>query len=128
MVVKELNEVYKCSVCGNVVETLHVGGGELVCCGKPMVLQKENTTDAAQEKHVPVIEIDGKNVKVKVGEVEHPMTKEHYIEWIEILGGGKVIARVQLNPGDKPEAEFCLQSTEGLTARAFCNIHGLWKA
>ncbi|MFC1623412.1 desulfoferrodoxin [Patescibacteria group bacterium] len=121
---KKINEVYKCNVCGNIVEVVHVGGGELVCCEKPMELQGENTMDAATEKHVPVIEkIDG-GVKVKVGEVAHPMEQEHYIEWIEVISGEKVMRKF-LKPGDAPEAEF---STEGeVSARAYCNLHGLWK-
>lgn len=122
--VKNLNEVYKCNVCGNIVEVVHVGGGELVCCGQPMILQKENTVDAAVEKHVPVVEKIEGGVKVKVGEVEHPMTEEHYIEWIEVMANGKSCKKF-LKPGDKPEAEFMTEGEAG--ARAYCNLHGLWK-
>jgi superoxide reductase len=118
-------EVYKCEVCGNMVEVLHGGEGELVCCGQPMEKLVENTVDAAKEKHVPVIEkIDG-GVKVKVGDVAHPMEDKHYIEWIEIIAEGKV-DRQFLNPGDAPEAEFNVTS-ENVTAREYCNLHGLWK-
>ncbi len=121
----ERYEVYKCELCGNIVAVLHGGKGELVCCGQPMVLKGENTTDAAVEKHVPVMEkVDG-GVRVKVGSVAHPMTDEHYIEWIQVRsdGGG---CRYFLQPGDEPEALF--ESGGGAAiARAYCNIHGLWK-
>jgi superoxide reductase len=122
----ELNQIYKCNICGNITEVVHVGGGELVCCGQPMQLIKENTEDAAQEKHVPVIEKTEKGVKVKIGEVPHPMEDAHYIEWIEILADGKIY-RKYLNPGDSPEAEFEIQA-DSVTAREYCNLHGLWKA
>jgi len=122
----ELNQVYKCGVCGNIIEVLHTGIGELVCCGKPMVLQKENTVDAAVEKHVPVIEKTEKGLRIKIGSVEHPMEEKHCIEWVELLANGKAYKEF-LKPGDKPEAEFCIQAEE-VTARAYCNLHGLWKA
>lgn len=119
-------EVYKCSVCGNIVEVLHGSKGNLVCCGKPMGLLVENTVDAATEKHVPVIErIDG-DVKVKVGEVAHPMEEKHWIEWVEIIADGKTY-RQYLNPGDAPEAIFNVTADQ-ITAREYCNIHGFWKA
>ena len=121
----ELRQIYKCEVCGNIVEVVHPSGGTLVCCGKPMTLLNENTTDAAVEKHVPVIEkIDG-GVLVKVGAVEHPMVEKHYIEWIEVHTANKVY-RKYLKPGDKPEAVFKLDE-EVLYAREYCNLHGLWK-
>jgi len=123
----KLGEIYKCSVCGNVVEMLHASMGELVCCGQKMGLMEENTQDAAEEKHVPVVEISGNNVTVKVGEVAHPMEKEHWIERIELLKDGHVIAAKTLMSGEEPQAEFCLENTEGLTARELCNVHGLWK-
>ena len=119
-------EVYKCEVCGNIVEVLHEGKGELVCCGQPMKLYKENTVDAAKEKHVPVIEKTAEGFKVNVGSVTHPMEEKHYIEWIELIADG-VAYRKFLNPGDAPEAEFCLDTTQ-VTAREYCNLHGLWKA
>ena len=124
----KLNEIYKCDLCGNIVEIVHEGGGELVCCGQPMNLIKENTVDAAKEKHVPVIERTDKGVKVKVGSVEHPMEDKHFIEWIQVIVGDKT-QRKFLKPGDKPEAEFCICS-EGkqVSAREYCNLHGLWKA
>ena len=119
-------EVYKCSLCGNMVEMVHGGDGELVCCGEPMKKLTENTTDAAKEKHVPVIEaIDG-GYKVSVGSVLHPMTEEHYIEWIELIADGKAY-RQFLNPGDQPVAEFAV-TAQSICAREFCNMHGLWKA
>jgi superoxide reductase len=118
-------EVYKCDLCGNIVEVLHGGGGELVCCGQPMVLLKENTVDAAKEKHVPVVEkIDG-GFKVSVGSVAHPMEEKHYIEWIEVIADGKAYVQF-LNPGDVPEAVFKIEAAS-VTAREFCNLHGLWK-
>jgi len=119
-------EIYKCEACGNIVEVLHGGGGELVCCGEPMKLYTENTVDAAKEKHVPVIEkIDG-GYKIKVGSVAHPMEEKHYIEWIEIVADGKAY-RQFLNPGDAPEATFMIDAGQ-ITAREYCNMHGLWKA
>ena len=121
----ELNQIYKCAKCGNIVEVLHTGVGELVCCGEPMELQKENTVDAAVEKHVPVTEKTEKGVKVKIGAVPHPMEEAHYIEWIEILADGKVYRKF-LKPGDAPEAEFCVEA-ENVIAREYCNLHGLWK-
>jgi len=104
---------------------LHQGAGELVCCGQPMELQTENTTDAATEKHVPVIEKTANGYLVKIGEVAHPMETDHYIEWIELVADGKSCKRY-LNPGDEPEAEFCIEA-ETVTAREYCNLHGLWK-
>ncbi len=122
----KLNEVYKCSVCGNIVEVVHTGVGQLVCCGQPMDRQDPNTVDAAQEKHVPVIERTSSGVKIKIGSVPHPMTAEHFIEWIEIMADGKV-DRKYLKPGDKPEADFNL-TADKVTARAYCNLHGLWQS
>ena len=119
-------QIYKCEVCGNIVEMLHTGAGELVCCGQPMKLYAENTVDAAKEKHVPVIEKTANGVKVKVGTVPHPMEEKHYIEWIEIIADGQAHRRF-LNPGDAPEATFCSQA-DSITAREYCNLHGLWTA
>ncbi|MFZ2630524.1 MAG: desulfoferrodoxin [Desulfosalsimonadaceae bacterium] len=119
-------EVYKCNVCGNIVEVLFGGDGELVCCGQPMVLMAENTVDAAKEKHVPVIEkVDG-GYKVKIGAVAHPMEEKHYIQWIELIADGKVY-RQFLNPGDAPEAVFQVAASS-VVAREYCNLHGHWKA
>lgn len=120
------SQVYKCSVCGNEVEVLFAGGGTLVCCDKPMDRMAENTTDAAQEKHVPVVEkVDG-GIKVTVGEVAHPMEEKHYISWIEVIADGRSCRRF-LSPGDAPEAVFGVKG-DSITVRAYCNLHGLWKA
>jgi superoxide reductase len=122
----KLNEIYKCEICGNIVEVLHAGAGELVCCGQPMNLMKENSVDAAKEKHVPVIEKTSDGIKIKVGSVEHPMLPEHHIEWIELITEDKV-DRKTLKPGMKPEAEFNINPKK-FTAREYCNLHGLWKS
>jgi superoxide reductase len=119
-------QIYKCEVCGNIVEVLHGGKGELVCCEQPMKLYKENTVDAALEKHIPVIEKIESGFKVKIGSVAHPMVEEHYIEWIEVIVDG-VAYRKFLKPGDAPEAEFCINA-DNIIAREYCNIHGLWKS
>ncbi|WP_045221736.1 desulfoferrodoxin [Desulfonatronum thioautotrophicum] len=120
------HEVYKCDMCGNIIDVLHGGGGELVCCGEPMKIMTENTVDAAKEKHVPVVEKTANGYKVTVGSTLHPMESKHYIEWIEIIADGKSY-RQFLNPGQEPVAEFCVQA-EQVTAREYCNLHGLWKA
>jgi len=119
-------QVYKCQVCGNIVEVVHTGVGTLVCCNQPMTLLKEGVTDAAVEKHVPVVEKVDDGFKVKVGEVAHPMEEKHYIEWIEVIADGKAY-RQFLEPGDTPEATFNID-TEKVVAREYCNVHGLWKA
>lgn len=119
-------QVYKCNVCGNMVEMVHTGVGTLVCCNQDMVLQQENTVDAATEKHVPVIEKQDGGFLVKVGSVAHPMEEKHYIEWIELIADGKAY-RQFLKPGEKPEAFFKIDA-EKINAREFCNLHGLWKA
>ena len=118
-------QVYKCEVCGNMVEVIHDGPGQLVCCNQPMTLQEENTVDAAQEKHVPVIEKTAEGIVVKVGSVEHPMQDTHFIEWIQLLADGKAY-RQFLNPGEKPVATFKVEGKD-LSAREYCNLHGLWK-
>lgn len=119
-------EIYKCELCGNIVEVLHESKGDLICCHQPMKLFQENTVDASKEKHVPVIEVLEHGIKVKVGSVAHPMEEKHYIEWIEVIADGKAY-RQFLNPGDAPEAVFCIEAKE-ITAREYCNLHGLWKA
>ncbi|MFW5837342.1 MAG: desulfoferrodoxin [Desulfovibrionaceae bacterium] len=122
----EMGGVYKCDKCGNIVTVVHTGAGELVCCGEPMKLMVENTVDAAKEKHVPVIEKTADGYKVKVGDVAHPMQEKHYIEWIELAVDGQFLVQ-PLSPGDAPEAEFCTKGAAQY-ARAYCNLHGLWKA
>lgn len=120
------NEIYKCDICGNIVEVTHTGAGELVCCGEAMKLKEANTVDAAEEKHVPVIEKTDRGYKVSVGSTLHPMTEEHYIEWVELIADG-VVYRHTFQPGDEPVAEFCV-SADKVTAREYCNLHGLWQA
>ena len=105
----EQRQIYKCNVCGNIIEVLHAGAGQLVCCGQPMKLLAEKTEDVGKEKHVPVIEKTETGVRVKVGPIPHPMEENHYIEWIEVI------------------AEFEIRA-ENITAREYCNIHGLWKS
>lgn len=116
----KISEVYKCDICGNIVEILHEGIGQLVCCGQPMKLQKENTVEASIEKHIPIIMEN----KVIVGSVEHPMEAKHYIEWIEATDGTQT-AKIFLKSEQKPEAEFYFKPK---SARAYCNLHGLWKS
>jgi superoxide reductase len=125
MAVKRL-QVYSCEVCGNIIEVLHAGGGDLVCCDQPMNLLEEKTADQGKEKHVPVIEKKGKGILVKVGSIPHPMEEKHYIEWIEVVSGDKTLIKF-LKPGDKPEAEFDIPA-EGVTAREYCTVHGFWKS
>lgn len=114
-------EIYKCSICGNIVEVVHSGMGELVCCGQPMELQVEKEIDEGKEKHVPVVEKTERGILVKVGEVPHPMEEKHYIEWIEANN-----CKVFLKPGDDPSAEFNISGE--VKVRIYCNIHGLWKS
>ena len=122
----ELNQIYKCNICGNIVEITHTGVGELVCCNQPMQLMQENTEDAATEKHVPIIEKSDSEITVTIGEVAHPMDEDHFIEWIEILADEKVY-RKYLHPGDASKAVFEIKADD-VVARAYCNLHGLWKA
>lgn len=122
----ELLEVYKCELCGNIVEVVHSGAGDLSCCGQDMKLLAENTVDAAKEKHVPVIEVGDGSVTVMVGSIAHPMEEKHYIEWIELIADGKTY-RQFLNPGDAPAATFNVTAKK-MTVRELCNIHGLWSA
>jgi superoxide reductase len=119
-------EVYKCAVCGNIVEVLHGGGGSLICCGAQMQLMVENTVDASREKHVPVIEKGNGFINVTVGSIPHPMEETHYIEWIEIVADGRAY-RQFLQPGSAPEATFSI-SAEKVTVREYCNLHGQWSA
>jgi superoxide reductase len=118
--------VYKCDICGNIAEVLTAGGAEMMCCGQQMTKQTENTTDAAVEKHVPVVSKKDDGWQVTVGSVDHPMTEAHWIEWIE-LSAGDAVYRQFLKPGDKPTAFFSLKASS-VKARAYCNLHGLWKS
>lgn len=129
----ELKQIYKCAVCGNVVEVLHTGAGELVCCGQPMALMAPKAAEEGNEKHLPVVAelpanvCRGKDgVKIKVGEQAHPMTEEHHIEWIEIITADGKSGKKFLKPGDLPEADFYTRMN-AVGARAYCNIHGLWE-
>ena len=122
----ELKQVYKCDVCGNIVEVLHAGVGQLVCCGQPMRLLTGKTEDAGLEKHVPVIEKTDETVKVKVGSIPHPMEERHYIEWIEVIADDRVYRKF-LKSGEKPEAEFKVTAEE-IEAREYCSIHELWRS
>lgn len=122
-----LNQVWKCEICGNIVEIVHNGADSLVCCGQPMKLMSEKTKDLGSEKHVPILEKLEKNrFKIKIGKIEHPMTPEHYIEWIEVIADGKS-AMEFLKPGEKPEKEFII-NVSSFTVRAYCNVHGLWSS
>ena len=123
----KVREIYKCNICGNIVEVLHAGVGELVCCGEPMELLTEKTQDSSIEKHVPYIEKTKEGVLVKVGQnQDHPMEEKHYIEWIQIIADGESYRKF-LKPGDKPQALFEIKA-ENILAREYCNIHGLWKS
>lgn len=122
----KINQIYKCSVCENIVEVVRGGIGTLVCCGKDMELLEPKTQDTGVEKHLPVIEKTPEGVLVKVGSVNHPMEEKHFIEWIELLADGKIY-RKHLKPGEKPEALFCLEADK-VEAREYCNIHGLWQS
>lgn len=126
------NGIYRCELCGNMVELIHVGGGDLVCCGQPMTLLVENTVEASREKHIPVIEKIPGGYKVSVGAIAHPMEEKHYIAWIDLIAaahdGVRVsMHRVCLSPGDAPVAVFAVDAPS-VTVRAYCNLHGLWKA
>ena len=120
-------QIYKCQVCGNIVEVLHEGAGTLVCCGQDMTLMTENTVDASREKHVPHVTKTEHGLKAQVGEVAHPMEEKHYIEWIQVIAADGTSNRRFLKPGETPEAEFCCVEP-GSTVREYCNLHGLWKA
>lgn len=122
----EVKEIYKCEICGNIVEVLHGGAGQLVCCGQPMKKMEEKSSDQGAEKHVPVVEKTELGITVKVGSVAHPMEAEHHIEWIELVANGQVF-RKTLNPGDAPQAAFNVVA-ESVQVRSYCNLHGLWKA
>jgi superoxide reductase len=119
-------DIYKCELCGNIVELLYAGDGTLVCCGQDMTKLEAKTADSATEKHVPVISREGEGYKVTVGSTLHPMTEEHWIQWIELTVDNMVL-RQKLNPGDKPEVFFTTKEGKSVSARELCNVHGLWK-
>lgn len=123
----EVGEIYKCEVCGNVVSVIEKAGGTLVCCGQNMKLLEEKKVESeGNEKHVPVIEKTDAGIRVKVGSIPHPMEDKHWISLIQVVKDGNVIVGKRLKPGDEPVAEFCMVDTDGIKARAYCNIHGLW--
>jgi superoxide reductase len=121
----QLNQIYKCEICGNIVEILHAGAGELVCCEKAMNIQSENFVEASLEKHLPTLNKNNGLTEIKIGSEEHPMTEDHYIEWIEAQIDDKYI-KVFLSPGQKPQISLKLEG-ENISAKAYCNLHGLWK-
>jgi len=125
----ELNEIYKCPICGNIVEITHIGGGELVCCGKPMELLEEKLEhqEFSMEKHVPILEKTKCGIKVKIASVLHPMDYNHFIEFIEVVTNDNKIGRKYLKPGDLPEAEFNIEFEKVSYVREYCNLHGLWR-
>ncbi|MBL7159527.1 desulfoferrodoxin [Candidatus Microgenomates bacterium] len=125
----EQNQIYKCNVCGNIVEVLYAGAGELICCGQPMVLLEAKTEDVGQEKHVPVIEKVDSGIKVKVGSIPHPMEESHWIEWIELIINNKIF-RQFLKPNQAPETVFEIKvgDIKTVQAREYCNLHGLWQS
>jgi superoxide reductase len=123
-----MSEIYKCKTCGNVVSKMITGGGTLVCCGQPMENQEVKTMAEGTEKHKPVVKILKSKIKIKIGSKPHPMLPEHYIALVSIMKDGKVIAGKRLYPGDKPEVVFSMKDTTGITAFAYCNVHGLWKS
>ena len=122
------NQIYKCNICGNIVEVLHPGQGELICCGQPMEKMEEKNKDEGQEKHVPVVEKTATGIKIKVGSIPHPMEEKHFIEWIELIVGDKIYRKF-LKPGQAPEAMFEVEVTDvkEILAREYCNVHGLWQ-
>jgi len=123
----QINKIYKCPYCGNTVEIVSKGFRALTCCNRQMIQLKENDKEASQEKHIPIKEISEDKIKITVGSVIHPMEKEHYIEWIEILTDSEVY-RKHLEPGEDPKAEFLIDTSQNIAIRAYCNVHGLWKA
>ncbi len=122
-------EIYKCEICGNVVSVVDEGAGTLVCCEQDMKLLEAKTgEEEGKEKHVPVVEISEGKITVKVGSVPHPMEEKHFIGLIQLVKDGKVIVGKRLSSTDEPQAEFCLDDTEGVTAQIWCNLHGVWKS
>ena len=128
MAVEKIGQVFKCEICGNVVEVVHVGGPTMVCCGQPMNLLEPHTQDSGKEKHVPVIIPEGDNTRVVLGEVPHPMTKEHYIDFIQVETSAGKIGIQYVKGQEKAEAVFNLKAEEIVDVVAYCNLHGLWIA
>ncbi|MCL1826573.1 MAG: desulfoferrodoxin FeS4 iron-binding domain-containing protein [Candidatus Cloacimonetes bacterium] len=122
----KINDLYHCKKCHNLMQITHAGGGQPVCCGEAMTLLVANTTEASNEKHIPVIIEEGDCVTVKVGSDEHPMTDAHYIAFIEVVTEA-CVCRALLKPGDTPTAQFCVPKADIVEVRAFCNLHLLWK-
>lgn len=122
----EYRQVYECNICGNIVEVIHPGKGQLVCCGQPMKLLKEKSVEKGKEKHVPIVEVVGEEVKIKVGSIPHPMEENHYIEWVEVITNNSTYRRF-LKPGEEPSVEFKVDGKVVLV-RAYCNVHGLWRS
>jgi superoxide reductase len=122
----KMNDLYKCSICGNVVEIVHPGASALVCCNKPMEKLDPKTEDTGKEKHVPIIEQSGPGIIVKVGGIDHPMEEKHYIKFIEVLTKDQLL-RAELFPGKKPAAEFLVNQQDVASVRSYCNLHGLWR-
>ncbi len=120
-----INQVFRCNICGNIIEILNAGEGRLVCCDQPMELLLARQTDVGPEKHVPVIEESDEGARIKVGDIDHPMEEGHYIQWLEVLLDDKVL-RKNFKPGEKPEVIFREEIGENFMVRAYCNIHGLW--
>lgn len=121
-----VSEIYKCEACGNIIEVVHSGGGDLKCCERPMIKMEEKSGPEGQEKHLPVVENNGNNITVKVGSIPHPMENEHFIEWVELVTD-KGVKRISLAPGQEPVAKFTVENGENIVkSRAFCNIHELW--
>ncbi len=124
----EIRQIYKCPICGNIVELLKVGGGELVCCGQPMLLETVKKEEDGNEKHLPVVTVNGNEISVKIGSVPHPMLEEHFIQWIECIVGNNVYKK-ELKPNEVAEAIFMVEGdTKDMIVREYCNIHGLWQA
>jgi len=122
----QLRELYRCEVCGNIVEVVNEGATSLVCCGEPTIKLEAKTEDQGREKHVPVVEETDSGIKVKVGSIKHPMEDKHYIKFIEILLKDRII-RKELKPGQAPEVKYCATKSDVMEVREFCSIHGLWK-
>ncbi|MGI5897543.1 MAG: desulfoferrodoxin [Candidatus Dojkabacteria bacterium] len=122
----ERHQIYKCEICGNIVEVTHEGAGTLVCCRKNMDLMVEKKEEEGNEKHLPSVSFEREKLVVKVGEVEHPMEEAHFIEWIEVIDGDNS-QKVYLKPADSPKAEFTVSKNESLRIRSYCNLHGLWE-